>query len=93
MATASVSKSGLGAAQQHLDLVIGTAKRLGYHTLEYEARLVLGELEMKTNSSSARRHLTSLASETHHLGLEILGRRAEAAMSNGALEAETRSAH
>ena len=93
IATAPVSKSGLGAAQQHLESVIGTAKRLGYHNLEYEARLALGELEVKANPSSAHKHLSALASETHHLGLELLARRAEAVIANGALEAENRSAH
>jgi tetratricopeptide (TPR) repeat protein len=93
MATASVSKSGLGAAQQHLESVIGTAKRLGYLNLEYEARLSMGELEVKTKSSSAHKHLTSLASETHNLGLELLARRAEAAMASGMVEAANRSAH
>jgi hypothetical protein len=93
MATASVSKSGLGATQQHLASVIGTAKRLGYHHLEYEARLALGELEVKINSSSAHKHLTSLASETRILGLELLARRAENAMASGALEAQNRSTH
>ena len=93
IASASASKSGFAAAQQQLESVIGTARRLGYHTLEYEARLALGELEIKANSPLAHKHLTALASEARSLGLELLARRAEGAISSGTVEAENHLAH
>jgi hypothetical protein len=93
MAGACVAKSSLAVAHQRLQSIIATARRLGYHSLEYDARLALGELELKTDSSLAHKHLTVLASETRSLGLELLARRAEGAMSGGTFEAQNRSAH
>jgi DNA-binding winged helix-turn-helix (wHTH) protein/tetratricopeptide (TPR) repeat protein len=93
MAGASPSKSRLAAAQQRLESVITTARRLGYHNLEYEARLALGELELKTNTSLARKNLTALVSETRSLGLELLARQAEGAMAGGTVAAQNRPAH
>jgi DNA-binding winged helix-turn-helix (wHTH) protein/tetratricopeptide (TPR) repeat protein len=92
MTDASASKSSSATAQQNLQSVIATAKRLGYHNLEYEARLALGESELKTDSCLARKHLTVLASGTRSLGLELLARRAEAA-SSSMVAAQNRSAH
>src|SRR5262249_24824638 len=93
LVTASTSKPGSGAAQQHLESVVGTARRLGYHKLEYEARLELGKLRMKTNSSLAPKQLAALAVETRSLGLELIARQAESAQSIGTIEAANHSAH
>jgi eukaryotic-like serine/threonine-protein kinase len=93
MAGAAVSKSSLAVAHQRLRSIIATAMRLGYRNLEYEAQLTLGELELKTDSSLAHKHLTIVASETRSLGLELLARRAEGAMSRSTFEAQNRSAH
>jgi tetratricopeptide (TPR) repeat protein len=92
-ASASSSKLILAAAQQHLESVIVTARRLGYRNLEYEARLALGELGLKTNSSMAHKQLTALASETRGLGLELLARRAEGVISPGTVAVQDHSAH
>jgi eukaryotic-like serine/threonine-protein kinase len=93
MAGASPSKSSLAMAHQRLQSVIGTAGRLGYRKIGYEARLAQGELELTTEPSLAHKHLTALASETRSLGLELLARQAEGAISSGTFEAENRSAH
>ena len=79
------------AAARRLQSVIATANRLGYYKLECEARLALGELELKINSSAAHKHLKDLASETHERGLELLARQAEGAGSSGTAVAENRS--
>jgi tetratricopeptide (TPR) repeat protein len=92
-ARAPASKTDLVAAQQRLESVVTNAGRLGYHDLEYEARLELAELRLKTNSSLAHKQLTALALEARSLGLELLARRAESAQSNGAIEAANHSAH
>jgi len=81
------------AALRRLQSVIATASRLGYYKLECEARLALGELEVKTNSSLGQKHLKALASETHNHGYELLARQVERAMSNGTAVAENRSVH
>ena len=79
------------AAARRLQSVIATASRLGYYKLECEARLALGELELKINSSPAHKHLKDLASETRERGLEFLARQAEGAASRGTAVAENRS--
>ncbi|HMK20922.1 MAG TPA: tetratricopeptide repeat protein, partial [Terriglobales bacterium] len=79
------------AAIRRLQSVIATANRLGYYRLECEARLALGELELKVNSPAGHKHLKELASETHERGLELLARQAETAMSGGTAVAENRA--
>jgi DNA-binding winged helix-turn-helix (wHTH) protein/tetratricopeptide (TPR) repeat protein len=79
------------AAVRHLQSVIATANRLGYYYLECQARLALGELELKINSSTGQRHLRTLASETHNRGFELLARQAEDAVSRNAVLAQSHS--
>jgi len=79
------------AAARRLQSVIATANRLGYYKLECEARLALGELELKINPAAAHKHLKVLASETRSRGFEFLARQAEGAASSGTAVAESRS--
>jgi len=81
------------AALRDLHSAIATAKRIGYYKLECEARLVLGELELRSDSSAGRKHLSALAAETRGHGLELLARRAEAEMTASAVVAQNQSAH
>jgi tetratricopeptide (TPR) repeat protein len=78
-------------AFRHLNSVIATAKRLGYYNFESEARLALGQLELKINSSLGRRQLQALAAETRNRGYELVARHAEEVMSSGTVVAENRS--
>ncbi|MBZ5680514.1 MAG: DUF2225 domain-containing protein [Acidobacteriia bacterium] len=89
-ASAETDRERLAAARR-LQSVIATANRLGYYKLECEARLALGELELKINSSAAHKHLKVLASETRGRGFELLARQAEGAVSSGTAVAENRS--
>ena len=93
IASAQKAKASRAAAVRHLQSVIATANRLAYYRLECEARLALGELELKTNSSVGHKHLTTLAAETRSHGLELLARQAEDAISHGTVLAQSRSAH
>ena len=81
------------AALDQFHSTISIAKHLGYYQIECEARLALGELELKLNSSLGRRHLADLATETRNHNLELLARRAEAAIVSGAVVAQNRSVH
>lgn len=81
------------AAFEQLHSTISTAKRLGYFQIECEGRLALGELELKVNSSLARKHLTDLAAETRSHNLELLARQAEGIITSGPVVAENRSTH
>jgi ATP/maltotriose-dependent transcriptional regulator MalT len=80
----------LAAAIRRLQSAIATANRLGYYKLECEARLVLGELELKNGSPTAHRNLKALANEAHSRGLELVARQAESAMSAATVVAQSR---
>ncbi|HJX00736.1 MAG TPA: hypothetical protein VJ453_11270, partial [Terriglobales bacterium] len=53
------------------------------YSIECEARLALGELNLKSNLSSARAELAALAGETRSHGMEFLARQADQATANG----------
>ncbi len=69
----------LQMARRKLLFAAPTAKKLGYYVLECEARLALGELELKRNPAQGRAQLRALTSEARHHGLELLARKAELA--------------
>jgi len=88
----SKDESANSSAFRRLNSAIATAKRLGYYNLESEARLALGQLELKTNSSLGNKQLKALAAETRNRGYELVARHAEEAMSaGGTVVAENRS--
>lgn len=89
MAIADHQATNSMAASRSLQTVITTAKRLGYFNIECQARMALGELELKTNSALGQKHLTALASEAHSHGLDLLAREAQIAMNSSAIVAQT----
>jgi len=91
MASSKDENANSASASRRLNSVIATAKRLGYYNVESEARLALGQLELKINSSLGRKQLKALTAETRHRGYELVARHAEEAMSSGTVVAENRS--
>jgi DNA-binding winged helix-turn-helix (wHTH) protein/tetratricopeptide (TPR) repeat protein len=79
------------AASQRLQAVIASANRLGYYNIECQARLALGDLELKLNPSLGRKQLTALTTETRARGFELLARQAEGALSSDTAVAENHS--
>jgi hypothetical protein len=83
----------IASARQRLRSLIANAKKLGYYNLECEARLILGELDLKSNPSSGRPALAALASEARSHGMEFLAHQAEQAAEADAAVASNKSAH
>jgi tetratricopeptide (TPR) repeat protein len=77
-------RADLAAARRQIESAASTAKKLGYYTLECEARLLLAELDRKTDASSAGAHLTALELETRDRGLLLLSQKA-ASLNNTSL--------
>jgi len=67
----------LRAARQELLAAIATARNLGYYYYECEARLALGEAELKADPALGRSQLEILEKKTHERGLELLSRKAK----------------
>ena len=71
-------KSQLAGATRTLRPVIQLARRLGLYSIECEARLSLGEIELTTNSVAARADLAALGLELRSRGFTWLAKQAEA---------------
>jgi eukaryotic-like serine/threonine-protein kinase len=63
-------------ARGQLQSAISTARRQGYFVLECDARLALGEIELKANPRLGRSELEVLVKETHERGLGLISREA-----------------
>lgn len=75
------SREDFSAPRRKLQDVLATAHRLGYYGLECDARLALGEIELRENPSIARQQLSALAREAHQHGMELVARKANALRS------------
>lgn len=93
MAAPGDESANLATAMRRLHSAATTAKRLGYYNLECEARLALGEVELRINSSLGVKQLKALASEARSRGYELIARHAEAAISSGTIVADNRQIH
>jgi tetratricopeptide (TPR) repeat protein len=91
IASSKDENASSASALRHLNSVIASAKRLGYYHIETEARLALGQMELRINSSLGQKQLKALATETRTRGYELVARHAEEAMSS-AVVAENHSA-
>jgi hypothetical protein len=78
------SKVDFSAPLRKLTSVVSAAHRLGYLLIECDARLALGEIELRENPSAARLHLARLAMDAHQHGLELVARKAAALQKSGA---------
>ena len=72
----AAASAAFAAARQELRAVLATARKLGYYNLECEARLALGELEMKANPSAGRSLLKELADDSRSRGLLLVTKKA-----------------
>lgn len=77
----TAGNNDLAAAGREIRAVIQQSHRLGLYTTEGEARLALGESEMRLNPASGHAQLAALATETRSRGLELLARQAEQAIT------------
>jgi len=80
------------SALEDLRSTISAVKKLGYYNLETEARLALGELQLKSNPSAGRFTLTELATEARGHGFGLIARRAQEALATPNVLAENQPA-
>ena len=67
-------------AWKQLDAVLAEAKKYGYLIYEYQARLALGEAEMKSGKTAAgRARLIALDKDATRAGFLLIARKAEKA--------------
>lgn len=64
------------APRRRLQNALAIAHRLDYYGLACDARLALGEIELRENPSAARLQLSALAGEAHQHGMELVARKA-----------------
>lgn len=74
-------RSSLNAAAKLMRDLIQRSQQLGLYSDSCEARLALGEVELKINPVSGRAQLTTLATEARNRGFELLARQAEQAVA------------
>ena len=87
-------RADLLSAAQKLRAAIQESRRLGLYMTECEARLALGEVELKLDPAVGRTQLTELAAETHARGYELYSRQAkEATTTETALAVPGKAVH
>jgi tetratricopeptide (TPR) repeat protein len=79
---ASGNRRDAAEAARRLQAIIAQAHRLGFIPYEFEARLALGEVEIKDGSTAAgRAQLAALETEARRQGFELVARQADALAS------------
>lgn len=76
-------RAAITKALEHVRAAAETARKLGYYTLECEARIAIGEIEMKLDPAAGRAQLTQLASEAHGHGFELYANQARQVAATG----------
>lgn len=76
-------RADLTTAAQKLRAAVQESHRLRLYMIECEARLALGEVEMKLDPAVGLGQLKELAAETHARGYELYSRQATEAMNAG----------
>ncbi|HTM35909.1 MAG TPA: DUF2225 domain-containing protein [Terriglobales bacterium] len=80
-AVSSHGENAPAAAFEDLRSTIAAVKKLGYYNLETDARLALGELQLKSNSGAGRLTLTELLRDVQGRGFGLIARRAQEALA------------
>ncbi|MGH9728955.1 MAG: tetratricopeptide repeat protein [Candidatus Acidiferrales bacterium] len=76
LASRTKSKPDFSDPRRRLQNVLSSAKQLGYYGIECEARLALGELELRLSPQIARSQLEELARDAHEHGLNLVSAKA-----------------
>lgn len=76
-------RADLTTAAQKLRAAIQESHRLRLYMIECEARLALGEVQMKLDPGAGVGQLKELAADTHTRGYELYSRQAIEAMNTG----------
>jgi len=72
----AAANAALAGTRQRLRSILADARKLGYYNLQCEARLALGELELKANPSLGRSMLKQLADDASARGLQLISSKA-----------------
>jgi len=74
------AKTGkISEAKKELDAMLVSTRKFGYRFYEYEARLLLAEIELQSHSAAARPHLAALEKDAQDHGLLLIANHAQAA--------------
>jgi eukaryotic-like serine/threonine-protein kinase len=74
------AKTGkISEAKKELDAMLVSTRKFGYRFYEYEARLLLAEIELQSDSAAARPHLAALEKDAQDHGLLLIANHAQAA--------------
>ena len=88
IASSKGAKRDFSGPREELQTAISTARRLDYFGIECEARLALGEIELRTAPALGRSHLAALAEQAREHGLQLVARRASELQDAPALAAK-----
>jgi hypothetical protein len=66
------------AARKELDAMLASARKYGYVSYEFQARLALGEIELPSRLPSARSRLRLLENEARDKGMLLVANEAAA---------------
>jgi eukaryotic-like serine/threonine-protein kinase len=73
------TKSGkMSEAKKALEAMLASARKFGYRSYEYEARLALAEIELQSHSAAAAPHLAALEKDAKDQGLLLVANHARA---------------
>ena len=89
-ASAISTGADLTLAERDLRSIAQRASQIGDYLVEVEAKVALGELEMRTTPKVGRVHLTSLVRDARDHGFALYAKQAEATLAKPADLAQTR---
>jgi len=72
----------IASTRKNLLSIVASARTMENYSMECNARLALGELEMQANPPLGRSELEALARETHDRGFDLISRKATQLLSS-----------